>query len=305
MSRFVAVGDIHGCSQTLAKLLEILDLGPDDTFLSTGDLSSKGEDSRGVHDQLLDLQQHGVNLIVLLGNHELMLLAMQRMVGANVDFTSFPDTLFRGADISFLMRDNETWATLKSYNLESADDPDLWAFRNKHPQQHFDDVSAKLASVDWKLPQEHLDLLCQCKTHHIERNCLFVHSGISPKHLQIDDVQQAVQLQLDEDAREMCWNRSWLGQSPGFPELIVHGHTPLCYLHSFIPDTSPWKDDDLVFKSVIHNGALNLDSGVFLEAGHLTAVEIPENGSPDEIRFIRIPRLDPVCKDRLWHLNYM
>ena len=46
MSRFVAVGDIHGCSQTLAKLLEILDLGTGDTLLSTGDLSSKGEDSQ-------------------------------------------------------------------------------------------------------------------------------------------------------------------------------------------------------------------------------------------------------------------
>ena len=85
----------------------------------------------------------------------------------------------------------------------------------------------------------------------------------------------------------------------------MHGHTPLCYLYSWIPDTSPWQDGDLVFKSVVHNGALNLDSGVFLEAGHLTAVEIPENGCPSEFRFIRIPRIDPVSKDRLWHLNYM
>ena len=83
MSRFVAVGDIHGCSQTLAKLLEILDLRPGDSFLSTGDLSSKGEDSRGVHSQLLDLEQRGVNLIVLLGNHEAMLLAIQQIVGAD------------------------------------------------------------------------------------------------------------------------------------------------------------------------------------------------------------------------------
>ena len=117
MSRFVAVGDIHGCSQTLAKLLEILDLGPGDTFLSTGDLSSKGEDSQGVHAQLLSLEEQGVTVIVLLGNHEAMLLAMQRTVGADVNFTALPESLFRGADISFLMRGNETWATLKSYVL--------------------------------------------------------------------------------------------------------------------------------------------------------------------------------------------
>lgn len=305
MRRFVAVGDIHGCSQTLAKLLEILNLGPDDTFLSTGDLSSKGEDSRGVHNQLLSLEQRGVNLIVLLGNHELMLLAMQRLVGANVNLTAFPESVFRGADVSFLMRENETWATLKSYGLEGANDPDLWAFRCDNPQRHFENVSQRLKSLDWKLPQAHLDLLCRCKTHHVERNCLFVHSGIRRGHLQIDDVHRAVDSQIQEDARELCWHRDWLGHAPGFPELIVHGHTPLSYMHSYISDTSPWRDDALVFKSVVHHGALNLDSGVFLEAGHLTAVEIPENGCPSEFQFIRVPRLDPVCKDRLWHRNHM
>jgi serine/threonine protein phosphatase 1 len=304
MSRFVAVGDIHGCSQTLAKLLEILDLGRGDTFLSTGDLSSKGEDSRSVHTQLLNLEEHGVNVIVLLGNHEVMLLAMQRAVGANVNLEAFPESIFSGADVSFLMRGNETWATLKSYGLECADDPELWAFRYDNPERHFEKASQRLKSVDWKLPQSHLDLLCRCKTHHVERNCLFVHSGIGSAHIRLENVHRAVDAQIEEDAKELCWNRDWLGQTPGFPELIVHGHTPLCYLYSYISDTNPWRDDDLVFKSVVHNGALNLDSGVFLEAGHLTAVEIPENGCPSELRFIRVPRMDPVCKDRLWHLNY-
>ena len=293
MSRFVAVGDIHGCSQTLAKLLDILDLGPGDTFLSTGDLSSKGEDSQGVHAQMLGLEEHGVNVVVLLGNHEAMLLAMQQMVGADVDLTAFPETIFRGADISFFMRANETWATLKSYNLEGANEPDYWAFRYDNPQQHFEKVSERLADVDWKLPQAHLDLLCRCKTHHVERNCLFVHSGISPTHLRMDDVRQAVDSQIETDARELCWNRDWLGQKPGFPELVIHGHTPLSFLYSYIPNTTPWRDGDLVFKSVVHNGALNLDSGVFLEAGHLTAVEIPAEGCPADFDFIRVPRIDP------------
>ena len=305
MSRFVAVGDIHGCSQTLEKLLEILDLEPGDTFLSTGDLSSKGEDSRGVHEQLLNLEQRGVNVVVLLGNHELMLLAVQRMIGADVDFTGFPESLFRGAALSFFVRDNETWATLKSYELESADDPQFWAFRHDNPQRHFENLAERLSEQDWRLPQPHLDLLCRCKTHHIERNCLFVHSGIRSSHLRMDNVHRAVDAQLAEDARDLCWGRDWLGQTPGFPELVVHGHTPLHYLHSCIPDTTPWRDEDLVFKSVVHNGAVNLDSGVFLEAGHLTAVEIPEDGRVSDLDFIRVPRLDPVCKDRLWHHNYM
>lgn len=305
MSRFIAVGDIHGCSQTLTQLLEILDLRPGDTLLSTGDLSSKGENSQGVHAQLLNLEERGVNLIVVLGNHEVMLLAMQQMVGVDVDLTAFPESLFRGAVASFLMRSNETWATLKSYGLEKAEDPEFWAFQNHDPKRHLEKVSKRLNSVEWELPRSHLDLLCRCKTHHIERNCLFVHSGIHPDYLGMQDVHEAVAKQIQHDARELCWNRDWLGKTPGFPELIVHGHTPLCYLYSWIPDTSPWQDCDLVFKSVVHNGALNLDSGVFLEAGHLTAVEIPESGCPSDFRFVRVPRIDPVCRDRLWHLNYM
>jgi serine/threonine protein phosphatase 1 len=203
------------------------------------------------------------------------------------------------------MRNNETWATIKSYGLEGAEDPEIWAFERADPERHFEKVSQRLKRLDWKLPQRHLDLLCRCKTHHIERNCLFVHSGLEPTHMRLHDVHLAVDAQLQKDAAALCWNRSWLGQTPGFPELIVHGHTPLCYLYSWVSDTDPWRDDVLVFKSVIHNGALNLDSGVFLDAGHLTAVEIPANGSPSGIRFIRVPRIDPVSKDRLWHLNYM
>lgn len=304
MSRFFAVGDIHGCSQTLAKLLEILDLGPGDTLLSTGDLSSKGEDSQGVHEQLLKLAARGINLIVLLGNHELMLLAMQRLVGAEVDLSAFPASIFRGADISFLMRGNETWATLKSYDFEGANDPDLWAFREDHPQRHFERVEQRIRNMPWQLPQPHLDLLCRCRTHHIERNCVFVHSGFLREYLRNDDVQSAVHLQIEADARALCWSRDSLGETPGFAELLVHGHTPLSYLHSYVSDTAPWRDEELVFKSVVHNGALNLDSGVFLEAGHLTAVEIPEDARTAELRFFRVPRLDPVCKDRLWHLDY-
>lgn len=304
MSRFIAVGDIHGCSQTLARMLEILDLGPDDTLLSTGDLSSKGEDSRGVHQQFIDLQQRGVRVIILLGNHELMLLAMQRALGADVDLGNFPERLFEGADTSFLMRENETWATLKSYGLPGAETPELWAFRRDDPRQRLETVIQHLEPSDWLLPQDHLDLLCSCKTHHVERNCLFIHSGLDPVNLKMVNVQHAIEAQLAADAREICWTRSWLGKRPGFPELIVHGHTPLSYLHSYVPDTTPWRDQELVFKSVVHDGALNLDSGVFLESGHLTAVEIPESSAPEAIEFIRVPRIDPVCKDRLWHFNY-
>lgn len=305
MNRFVAVGDIHGCAQTLRALLDRLQLTAGDTLLTTGDLSSKGMDSKGVHDELIALEDAGVKLISLLGNHEIMLLAMQRFLGAEVDLSGFPAALFHEAEISFLMRNNGTWATLKSYGLEHADTQSYWVFEGKDPRAHFERIADELIGLNWLLPQCHLDFLCRFKTHHVERNCLFVHSGLHPTHLQTSDVERAVETQLQENAADLCWNRDWLGQPPAFPELVIHGHTPLCYLYLRLEDTDPWKDDDFIFKSVVHQGALNLDSGAFLEAGHLTAVDIPEDGDPDHFQFVRVPRLDPVEKDRLWYVNHM
>ena len=46
------VGDIHGCAEELAKLLEEIKLGPEDRFISVGDLYHRGPDPVGVVDIL-------------------------------------------------------------------------------------------------------------------------------------------------------------------------------------------------------------------------------------------------------------
>lgn len=303
MVRLVAVGDVHGCSQTLTALLERIALEPGDTLLTIGDLSAKGIDSCGVHQQLIELQRRGVELIPLVGNHELMLLAMQRFLGVELDLPQIPDAMLQHGEVEFFIRANGAWATLKSYGFDRIDERLLWAFGADHPRRHFENVAHQIRQQDWVLPQSHLDLLAQCKTHHLARNCLFVHAGIHPDFLTHSRAAEAVRAQLNAGGRDLCWNREWLGMTPNFPELIVHGHTPLSCLFSRLEDTGPWKDDSLVFKSVIHAGALNLDSGVFLDAGHLTAVEVPEDGDWQSLRFIRVPRLDPVEKDNLWYVN--
>ena len=239
MGRFVAVGDVHGCAQTLRALLDRLDLGPGDTLLTTGDLSSKGVDSKGVHQQLIELEESGIDLILLAGNHELMLLAMQRFIGVKVDLHGLPDGMLDEAEIDFLMRHNGTWATLKSYGFTDVDARQLWAFDRDDPRTHFEKAADELSGVKWQLPQNHLDLLCRCKTHHLERNCLFVHAGMHPKFLQMGNVNSAIAGQMDERPKDVCWNRDWLGRKPGFPELVVHGHTPLFYLYLRLDKTDP------------------------------------------------------------------
>lgn len=304
MGRLIAMGDIHGCAQTLKAMIDRLALAPGETLLVTGDFSAKGIDSNGVHQQLVDLRQRDVNLILLVGNHELMLLALQRFIGAEFELPYIPNEMLAEAEMAFLIRGNGGWATLKSYGFDRVDERCMWAFEGDDPGEHFSRVSKTLKRVDWTLPKEHLELLSTCRTHHIERNCLFVHAGLHPQFLQAGTAEAAIEAQLRDSAMELCWGREWLGIRPAFPELLVHGHTPLSCLFSYVENTEAWKDDELVFKSVVSAGALNLDSGAFLDSGHLTAVEIPETGDSTQLNFIRVPRLDPVQKDELWYVNF-
>ena len=72
--RIIAIGDIHGCAQALAALIEAIQPGPRDEIVTLGDYIDGGPDSRGVLDQLLALSGR-CRLVPLMGNHEQMLLA--------------------------------------------------------------------------------------------------------------------------------------------------------------------------------------------------------------------------------------
>ena len=72
--RVIAIGDIHGCSRALASLLRAVQPGPNDVIVPVGDMVDRGPDSRGVLQELLDLERI-CTVVPLLGNHEEMLLA--------------------------------------------------------------------------------------------------------------------------------------------------------------------------------------------------------------------------------------
>ena len=75
MNRTIAIGDIHGCAQALATLLDMLAPTSTDTLVLLGDYVDRGPDSRRVLEKLLDLQRQ-CSLIPLLGNHEIMMLSV-------------------------------------------------------------------------------------------------------------------------------------------------------------------------------------------------------------------------------------
>ena len=69
----IAIGDIHGCAQTLDVLLEKLHITGDDHLVFVGDYIDRGPDSRGVIDRLLHLREQ-VACTFLRGNHEALML---------------------------------------------------------------------------------------------------------------------------------------------------------------------------------------------------------------------------------------
>ncbi|MDO4550673.1 MAG: metallophosphoesterase [Planctomycetia bacterium] len=67
------IGDIHGYSLALERLLDNIVPGTDDTVVILGDYIDRGPDSRGVIQRLFRLQRE-CHMVPLLGNHEEMML---------------------------------------------------------------------------------------------------------------------------------------------------------------------------------------------------------------------------------------
>src|SRR5262245_64530946 len=74
--RLIAVGDIHGCVDELAVMLDTISPAPGDTIVFLGDYVDRGPSSRDVIDRLIELRDSGpCRTVFLRGNHEDMFLA--------------------------------------------------------------------------------------------------------------------------------------------------------------------------------------------------------------------------------------
>lgn len=72
--RTIAIGDIHGCFHALEKTLELLEPKSTDLVITLGDYIDRGPNTREVLNRLIELSRQ-CELVPLLGNHELMMLA--------------------------------------------------------------------------------------------------------------------------------------------------------------------------------------------------------------------------------------
>ena len=75
-NRLIAIGDIHGHAAALAALIRLVKLEPEDTLVTLGDYLDRGPDSKGVLNQLIELESR-CKLVPLKGNHEEMMLGRE------------------------------------------------------------------------------------------------------------------------------------------------------------------------------------------------------------------------------------
>ena len=73
--RLFAIGDIHGCFDSLKELVKHkIKLQRNDKLILLGDYIDRGDKSKEVVDFIIKLLEEGYDLVPLLGNHEAMLL---------------------------------------------------------------------------------------------------------------------------------------------------------------------------------------------------------------------------------------
>lgn len=166
--RTIAIGDIHGCLDALAALIDAVGPGPEDTLITLGDHIDRGPDSRGVLDQLIALAGR-CRLVPLLGDHEEMLLDALRDTAALRRWLTCG-----GAE------------TLRSYGWSPG--------------------GPRRVLADW-IPKRHREFLADCRPYHETDSHLFVHAGFLPELPMEQQPGQALRWRVT-DARTVSPHRS-------------------------------------------------------------------------------------------------
>lgn len=164
------IGDVHGYSLALSRLLDNIAPNSDDTVVTLGDYIDRGPDTRGVIDRLLRLRRE-CHLVSLLGNHE--------------------EIMFQSMDADF--------CRLNGLGIWLAEDLDIKTFWRKSldmlkPNEH------KRKKKDWlqlggiqtlmsygrirsaeEIPLEHLKFLAKCPLYYETEEAIFAHAGYMPQ----------------------------------------------------------------------------------------------------------------------------
>lgn len=194
LPRYIAIGDIHGCTAQLQQLLGRLPLREKDVVVFVGDYIDRGPDSPGTIETLLAFAARHRHCVFLRGNHDAMLL----------DFAGVTND---GTGEAYLDPCNGGATTLKQYGCSES--------LITHCAATYDAAARREAVAG--MPERHLQFLAQTRFCFSTPQYLFVHAGINPA--QRGDTQRAL---------DLLWIREeFLTQPHHDARLIVYGHTPV------------------------------------------------------------------------------
>jgi len=189
--RIYAVGDIHGRSDLLARLLALIAeeqsarAPASSRIIFLGDYIDRGPDSHGVVEMLIHGLPAGLKADFLMGNHE------QMMLEALAERDALPLWLANGGTAVI-----EAYGRAAQERGVSADD---WS---------------ELVEM---LPPSHLDFFSGLELYVQYGDYLFVHAGVRPK-IAIEH----------QDPHDLVWIRKpFLNYRGDFGKIVVHGHTPV------------------------------------------------------------------------------
>lgn len=165
MSRLWAIGDVHGFSLVLERMLERIAPEKDDTIVMLGDYIDRGPDACGVIERLLDLQEE-CHCVTLRGNHEEMLLSIYyRALAGN----------FKHSPMKDFLRKSVAYFT-KNYSPDMISFSDWLMFGGRQT----------LASYGWdvrrieQIPQKHLEFIKNTELYYETEHHIFVHAAYDP-----------------------------------------------------------------------------------------------------------------------------
>lgn len=191
------IGDIHGCAEELARLIERLQLSGDDHLVSVGDLFHRGPDPAGVVDLLTE---HRAQFV--LGNHELAVLKRVGLAPSSTHAADRPPLRekFPSIDETDLAGDGGTLCSTPPHRRA-----DILLFLQRHS--------------GFYLRHEAIERAAGTRDG---RSWCVVHAGLAPRvALERNEIRDLTSLRRLAAPGAPWWYEEYSGD-----ELVLFGHTP-------------------------------------------------------------------------------